>query len=91
MEDVVLKVKLHETTCLYVSPITRQAYDEHVEEDNLGGDNGYFIIRSHTVGAQRLEILAKAPTFEAAGCLFDLIVLGMKQRLIHETNQYSNY
>jgi hypothetical protein len=71
MEDVVLKANLDDSTTLYVSPVTRQTYEEHVQDDNLGGDNGYFILRS---AAHRLEILAKVPSLDAAETLFDLIV-----------------
>jgi hypothetical protein len=73
MEDVVLRTELDDSTSLYVSPLSRQTYDEHIEHDNLGGAQGYFVVRSRSSGENRLEILAKAPTFEAAEALFDLI------------------
>ena len=74
MEDVVLRTSLDDSTSLYVSPLSRQTYAEHVEDDNLGGAQGYFVVRSRATGDNRLEVLAKAPTFEAAEALFDLIV-----------------
>lgn len=74
MEDVILRTTLGDSSHLYISPIDRQTYEEHVGEDNLGGDSGYFILRSRANGHPNLEVLAKAPTFEAASALFDLIV-----------------
>ena len=74
MDDVVLRERIDEDTYLYVSPISREAYDESVEHDNLGGDHGYFILRSCRSGEQRLEVLAKAPTLGAANDLLDLVV-----------------
>lgn len=72
---MILRAKLDGDVTLYVSPIDRQTYAEHVDEDNLGGGDGYFLMRSlSTNGRERLEILAKAPTFAAAGDLFDMIV-----------------
>ena len=83
MEDIVLKADLDETTCLYISPIDRQTYEEHVLDDNLGGDRGYFVLRSRRTGFQRLEILAKVPTLEAAADLFDMIVAARKMAAIN--------
>jgi len=77
MEDIVLKAELDDSTCVYVSPIARVTYDEHVLDDNLGGNSGYFVLLSYRSKAHCLEVLAKAPTFEAAGDLFDLIVRGV--------------
>jgi hypothetical protein len=75
MEDMVLEAKLDDTTTVYVSPIAPETYAEYVDEDNLGGEAGYFLLRSLTHGeSERFEILAKAPSFEAAADLFDLIV-----------------
>lgn len=75
MEDIVLSANLDDRTTLYVSPLNRQTYDDYLETDNLGGDRGYFVLRSSRVGnTERFEILAKAATFDAAGDLFDLIV-----------------
>lgn len=74
MEDIVLKFDLDDSSSVYVSPISRQTYVEHVDEDSLGGASGYFVIRSWRGGAARLEVLAKAASLEAAEALFDLIV-----------------
>jgi hypothetical protein len=74
MDDIVLKTDLDGSTSLYVSPISRQTYDEHVDDDSLGGERGYFVMRSRSIGGQRLEVLAKAPSLEAAEILFNLIV-----------------
>jgi len=74
MEDVVLKTDLDDSTSLYVSPISRQTYDDCVHNDSLGGERGYFVMRSRSSGLERLEVLAKAQSLEAAEALFDLIV-----------------
>ncbi|MBI1407282.1 MAG: hypothetical protein GC145_14300 [Caulobacter sp.] len=75
MEDMILSARLDESTTLYVSPIAQQTYAEYVGEDNLGGGDGYFVVRSRRQGSSdRIEVLAKAPSFAAAGDLFDLIV-----------------
>ena len=74
MDDIVMRERIDESTTLCISPISRETYDEHVELDNLGGEGGYFVLRSRRIGEQRLEVLAKAPTLEAAGLLFDLII-----------------
>lgn len=73
MDDVVLALDLDDSTRLYVSPISRQTYCEQVEGNTLGGEQGYFVMRSRSNGMKRLEILAKAPSLEAAEQLFDLI------------------
>ena len=76
---MVLKAKLDESTTLYVSPIEPETYAEYVGEDNLGGDTGYFLMRSLTLGdGKRFEVLAKAPSFDAASNLFDMIVQGWR-------------
>jgi hypothetical protein len=75
MEDMVLRAEIGGGAVLYVSPIDRQTYDEHIEDDNLGGGEGYFIIKAqHHNGTNHFEILAKAASFAAAGDIFDLIV-----------------
>lgn len=81
MDDVVLATDLDDSTRLYVSPISRQTYNEHVEGDTLGGEGGYFVMRSRSEGNQRLEVLAKAASLEAAEELFDLIVSLKKRSL----------
>ncbi len=79
MEDIILSAKIDAYTTLYVSPIALATYQEHMNEDNLGGGSGYFVLRErrNKTGAL-LEILAKAPSFEAAGDLFDMIVSGRR-------------
>lgn len=75
MDDMVLKARLDDTTTVYVSPIAPETYAEYVNDDVLGGDAGYFLLRSLTQGSsERLEVLAKATSFDAASDLFDLIV-----------------
>lgn len=75
MEDLILRAKIDDSITLYVSPIDHQTYNEYVDDDNLGGGDGYFLARSLRDGAtERFEILAKAPTFAAAADLFDMIV-----------------
>lgn len=74
MDDIVLKTDLDDSTSLYVSPISRQTYEEHVHDNSLGSERGYFVMRSRKDGAQRLEVLAKASSLEAAEELFDLIL-----------------
>ncbi len=75
MEDYVLRAELDERTTLYVSTLDHRTYVEHVGVDNLGGGEGYFVIRTIWTGKlERFDILAKAPSFDAAGDLFDLVV-----------------
>lgn len=74
MEYFVLKTVLDDSSSLYVSPISSQTYEEHIGTDELGGAGGYFVVRSRSTGTKRFEILAKAPSFEAAEELFGLIV-----------------
>lgn len=79
MDDCILTARLDEHTTLYVSPIDPLTYVEHVGDDNLGGDQGYFVARSLSDGQNvQFDILAKATSFEAAGDLFDMIVRGAK-------------
>ena len=81
MEDLTLKARIDEHTTLYVSTIAPQTYDEYVSDDNLGGGQGYFLIRTLDKGSCRsFEILAKSPSFDAAGDLFDMIVAARAQR-----------
>lgn len=80
MDDFILRAKLDDSTTLYVSPIARQTYAEYVDGDNLGGGDGYFVVRSSGHGrSSRFEVLAKAASADAAADLFDLIV-GSAQR-----------
>lgn len=78
---MVLMAKLDDTTTVYVSPIAAETYAEHFEDDVLGGDAGYFLLRLLTQNnTERLEILAKAPSFDAASNLFDLIVTTQRRQ-----------
>lgn len=79
MEDIVLRADIDGATALYVSPISRRTYDEHIHDNVLGNERGYFVIRSRSTGVSRLEVLAKAPSLEAAEALFDLIVAGLRR------------
>jgi hypothetical protein len=75
MEDLMLSARIDENTTLRVSPIAPQTYLECIDEDTLGGDRGYFVLLSRKNTNQKSpEILAKAPNFDAAEALFDLIV-----------------
>lgn len=75
MDDLGLQAKIDEYTTICVSPIERETYDTYVEEDVLGGELGYFVIRTSRKSNQPIfEILAKAPSFQAAGEIFDMIV-----------------
>jgi hypothetical protein len=73
MDDIILRTTLGESRTLYIAPIDRDTYDEHVEDDNLGGEDGYFVLLAHEAGYPRVEVLAKVPTLEAARALFGLI------------------
>ena len=75
MDDLGLSAKIDEYTTICVSPIERETYANYIEDDSLGGDLGYFLIRhSRRENRPVFEILAKAPSFEAAGEIFDMIV-----------------
>lgn len=79
MEDIILRAKIDSETVVYVSPISSETYQEHLDIDNLGGGNGYFVLRSKKSGMlETLDVLAKAVSFEAAGEIFDMIVAARK-------------
>lgn len=75
MDDLVLSAQIDGETTLRVSPIAPETFSECLEEDTVGGNTGYFVLLSRR-GANRLstEILAKAPDFNAAETLFDIII-----------------
>lgn len=73
MEEIVLKTSLGESEDLYISPIDRETYEDQIADNSLGGESGYFVVRSRRTGFPRLEILAKVPTIEAATALFALL------------------
>jgi hypothetical protein len=75
MDDQVLMAVLGDHATLYVTPLDAATCRELVEDDSLGGGHGYFVLKSSKhEGREVVEILAKAPSFEAAGDLFDLII-----------------
>ena len=75
MDDLGLTARIDDFTTIHVSPVESETYSRYVEEDSLGGNSGYFLIRtSRRKNKPMFEILAKAPTFEAAGTIFDMIV-----------------
>lgn len=74
MEEIILKADLGDSTSLYISPVDETTYREVVQDDNLGGAGGYFVMRARRSGFPRLEILAKATSLEAAQWIFDLAV-----------------
>ncbi len=82
MDDLMLQARLDEFTTVKVSPIDNETYSEYIEEDTLGGSIGYFItLISNRPSSPRFEVLAKAPSFEAAGQIFRMIVEGNQRRL----------
>jgi len=75
MDDLLLKADIDDLTTLSVSPIDHQTYSECIDNDTLGGADGYFVIRSSRGnGRAAFEVLAKASSFEAAAAIFDMIV-----------------
>lgn len=75
MEDLMLSAKIDEHTTLRVSPIAPETYQECIDEDTLGGGDGYFVLLSRKGSNQTFpEILAKAKNFESAEALFNMIV-----------------
>jgi hypothetical protein len=73
MDDFILRTTLGDSRTIYISPIDRDTYDEHIGADNLGGEDGYFLMVAREAGYPRVEVLAKVPTLDAARALFDLI------------------
>ena len=71
MDDLILSADIDDETTLYISPIDSTTYEECDDDGILGGEHGYFILRS-TPNA--MEVLAKSPSFEAASEIFDMIV-----------------
>lgn len=81
MDDLLLQARIDEHTTLTVSPLDEQTYAEYVGDESLGGSDGYFVTRTSKLNnIPRFEILAKAPTFEAADTLFRLIVSSSLKR-----------
>jgi hypothetical protein len=81
MDDMVLKAKIDDVTTVYVTLLDPQIFAEYLDEDTLGGSEGYFVTRTLNTGhSQRFEILAKAPSFQAAENIFDMIVSASSKR-----------
>ncbi len=80
MDDIILRTTLGNSRTLYISPIDRDTYDEHIGDDSLGGEDGYFLMLAYETGYPRFEILAKVPTLEAARSLFGLLSAGEDER-----------
>lgn len=79
---MVLKAEIDSNTFLYVSPISLETYQEHMEIDSLGGRGGYFVLRARRHGRnETLDVLAKAASFDAAGEIFDMIVSSQRRHL----------
>lgn len=75
MDDLLLSADIDDLTTLSVSPIDQTTYAECIDDDTLGGANGYFVIRSsRRLDRSAFEVLAKATSFEAAAAIFDMIV-----------------
>lgn len=75
MDDLMLSARIDEKTMLRVSPIEQETYSEYVDDDVLGGSEGYFLVRTTQCPfSPSVEILAKLPNFEAAIAVFDMIV-----------------
>ena len=70
MDDISLVAQIDDDTTIYVSPVHCQTYEEFVENDNLGGANGYFIARKRK---NQFEVLAKATCIDSARELFGML------------------
>lgn len=83
MDDLMLSAMIDENTTLRVSPIAPETYQECVDEDTLGGGDGYFLLLTRrSAGASHLEVLAKAKSFDSAEALFNMIVRGSQTQAI---------
>ncbi len=81
MEDVFLSATVPGGRTLCVSPLSAKAYRESVKS-GLGGDFGYFIYEIDSQNPRAgLEVIAKAPSYDAAVRLFDLLVGGRAEPL----------
>ena len=70
MDDITLFAQLDSETKLYITPVHDQTYREYLDDDSLGGSNGYFITRER---GRDFEILAKAASLDAAREIFGLL------------------
>lgn len=77
MDDVILSKRLGPNSAVYVTTLDPETFEASVEAATLGDGRGYFVIHeTGDPGERRLEVLAKAASFSAAGALFDLIGMG---------------
>jgi hypothetical protein len=75
MDDLDLCAKIDSYTTIRVSPIEEETDASYMDEDVLGGQQGYFILRqSNHCDRSSFEILAKASSYEAASEIFSMIV-----------------
>ena len=70
MDDVSLIAKIGNDTTVYVSPVHDLTYHEYVENNNLGGASGYFIVCERR---NQFEVLAKTTSLDSARKLFGMI------------------
>ena len=69
-----LEARIDDSTTISVAPIHEDTYSEYIEDDNLGGCMGYFVLRSSKEKSQpKFEVLAKATSFESASEIFRMI------------------
>lgn len=70
MDEISLVAQIDSNTTVYVSPVHDETYSEFVENDILGGPEGYFIAREFK---NNFEILAKASNLDAAKEIFFML------------------
>ena len=63
MDDFMFEEELKTGSRVIVSPIAPATYTDYVADDNLAGPDGYFIMLA---GPKRVDVVAKARTFESA-------------------------
>ena len=75
MDDLILEAQIDAYTKLIISPIAPETYSEYVDDDTVGGPDGYFVLKAAERGpGPHLEVLAKVCSVEAAERLLDLIL-----------------
>ena len=77
MDDLMWYVRISETRCLCVSPLSAATVQEN-DTDNLGGEAGYFIYEADD-GAAGISILGKAASEEAAMRLVDIFLANIRE------------
>lgn len=76
MEDVFLSTKIDAKRTLCIGPLSARTYRESGGK-GLGGDYGYFVYEVDTESPEAgLEVIAKAPSINAALRLYEIIVRG---------------